>query len=133
MFGFKSKTTKEIGDEAEKLACDYLIQHGLALVERNYQIKGGEIDIVMRDNQHLVFIEVRCRNNTRFGSGAESVDARKQARLIKAASAYLQEKSTQTHQPARFDVMSITSSQLSSQTSSGSQPEIEWIKDAFQA
>ena len=133
MFGFKSRTTKEIGDEAERLACKYLEKQGLILVERNYQIKGGEIDIVMRDNQHLVFIEVRYRNNTNFGSGAESVDSRKQARLIKAASLYLQEKSTQAHQPARFDVMSISSGQLSSQSSSQPQPEIEWIKDAFQA
>lgn len=133
MFGFKSKTTKDIGDEAEKLACEYLIEQGLTLVERNFQVKGGEIDIVMRDGKHLVFIEVRYRNNNRFGSGAESVDGRKQARLIKAASAYLQTKSTLTYQPARFDVMSITAGELASQSSSGTQPAIEWIKDAFQA
>ncbi|MGD8483941.1 MAG: YraN family protein [Thioalkalispiraceae bacterium] len=133
MFGFKSRTSKQIGDEAEKLACDYLTRQGLTLVERNYQIKGGEIDLVMRDDQHLVFIEVRCRNNRRFGSGAESVDARKQARLIKAATTYLQQHSAQTLQPARFDVMSISTAQPQTESSSEPQPEIEWIKDAFQA
>lgn len=133
MFGFKSRNTKQIGDEAEQLACQFLENQGLTLVESNYRIKGGEIDLVMRDNQHLVFIEVRYRSNNSFGSGAESVDGRKQARLIKAASVYLLEKSSQTTQPARFDVMSISAAQPSSQSSSQLQPEIEWIKDAFQA
>lgn len=133
MFGFKSRNKKQIGDEAEQLACQFLENQGLTLVESNYRIKGGEIDLVMRDNQHLVFIEVRYRSNNSFGSGAESVDGRKQARLIKAASVYLLEKSSQTTQPARFDVMSISAAQSSSQSSSQLQPEIEWIKDAFQA
>ena len=133
MFGFKSRSTKQIGDEAERLACQYLENKGLTLVEKNYRIKGGEIDLVMRDNQHLVFIEVRCRNNANYGSGAETVDGRKQARLIKAATVYLLEKSSQATQPARFDVMSISAIQHSSQSSSRPQPEIEWIKDAFQA
>lgn len=125
MFGFTSKNTKQIGDEAEKLAYDFLVRQGLHLVERNYRIKGGEIDLIMHDAPHLVFVEVRYRKNTRFGSGADSVDYRKQSRLIKAATSYLMEKSSQAHQPARFDVISITSSDT--------QPEIEWIKDAFQA
>lgn len=125
MFGFTSKTTREIGTDAEKLARDFLVQQGLDLVERNYQIKGGEIDLIMRDEPHLVFVEVRYRKNNRFGSGADSVDYRKQSRLIKAATNYLMEKSSHAHQPARFDVISITSSDT--------KPEIEWIKDAFQA
>ncbi|MEJ2141749.1 MAG: YraN family protein [Gammaproteobacteria bacterium] len=125
MFGFTSKTTREIGAEAEKLARDFLVQQGMDLVERNYQIKGGEIDLIMRDEPHLVFVEVRYRKNNRFGSGADSVDYRKQSRLIKAATNYLLEKSSHAHQPARFDVISITSSDTN--------PEIEWIKDAFQA
>jgi len=137
MFGFESKTSKEIGNQAEKWACDYLIQQGLSLVERNYQIKGGEIDLVMRDKKHLVFIEVRYRNNNRFGSAAESVDFKKQARLIKAASSYLLEKSSETHQAARFDVISITPNQSASPSASESsfesQAELEWFKDAFQA
>lgn len=125
MFGFTSKTTREIGADAEKLARDFLVQQGLDLVEHNYQIKGGEIDLIMRDEPHLVFVEVRYRKNNRFGSGADSVDYRKQSRLIKAATNYLMEKSSHAHQPARFDVISITSSDT--------KPEIEWIKDAFQA
>ena len=125
MFGFTSKNTKEIGAEAEKLAQDFLQQKGLSLVECNYQVKGGEIDLIMRDDPHLVFIEVRYRKNDRFGSGAETVDYRKQSRIIKAATNYLMDKSGRATQPARFDVISITSSE--------SQPEIEWIKDAFQA
>lgn len=125
MFGFTSKNSKEIGDEAENLAHDFLVEQGLSPVERNYQVKGGEIDLIMQDEPHLVFVEVRYRKNKRFGSGAESIDYRKQSRLIKAATSYMMAKSNGAHTPARFDVISITSSDT--------QPEIEWIKDAFQA
>jgi putative endonuclease len=125
MFGLTSKNTKEIGAEAEKLAQEFLLENGMSLVESNYQIKGGEIDLIMRDEPHLVFVEVRYRKNTRFGSGADSVDFRKQSRLIKAATSYMLNETSTAHTPARFDVISITSSDT--------QPEIEWIKDAFQA
>lgn len=124
MFSLLSNT-KELGDKAEKLALDYLLDKGLKLVEKNYRIKGGEIDLIMKDDQYLVFTEVRYRKNKRYGSGAESVDFKKQARLIKAASSYLQEFAKLAHQPARFDVISITASD--------GEFDIEWIQNAFQA
>jgi len=111
------------GAEAEAAACDHLQQQGLTLIERNYRCRQGEIDLIMRAAKCLVFVEVRYRASSRFGSSAESVDWRKQGKLINAANHYLQRHSH--HGPSRFDVVAVTSHQ--------EQLRLEWIRDAFQA
>lgn len=118
-------TSLQIGIAAESLACDYLLQQGLDLLERNYRTPRGEVDLIMQDHDHMVFVEVRFRRNHRFGSGADSVHASKQDKLIKTALYYLQQHPKLAKRPVRFDVVSIT-------TING-QPDIDWIKDAFQA
>ncbi len=110
------------GDQAETLACSHLQQTGLQLVEKNYRCKGGEIDLIMRDGESLVFVEVRFRKSSSFGSAAESVTASKQRKLITAASHYLQRQ--RNSWPCRFDVVGITGEH---------DPVIQWIKDAFQS
>ena len=70
--------TKQTGQQAEDAARRYLKAQGLSLVESNYNCTRGEIDLIMKDNSTIVFIEVRFRRNTSFGSGAESVDYHKQ-------------------------------------------------------
>lgn len=111
------------GADAEALACRHLSAHGLSLVQRNYHCARGELDLIMRDGVELVFVEVRFRKHDHFGSGAESVDRRKQTKLIAAALHYLQH--TQQHkQPCRFDVVAITPR--------GPSHTIDWIRDAFQ-
>ena len=111
------------GDVAENEALQYLRQHGLRLVRRNYQCKLGEIDLIMSDGTCLVFVEVRFRRNSRFGSPAETVVARKQQRLIRTAMHYLQNHKLDS--PCRFDVIGISGDSDTVQ--------VEWIKDAFQA
>jgi len=113
------------GEAAEALACTYLQQQGLTLIEQNYRCRGGEIDLIMSHSNSTVFVEVRYRRSTRFGSGAESVDYRKQQKLIHAAHHYLQQNPKQANKPARFDVVSIQMQ--------GDTPSIDWIRDAFQA
>ena len=113
------------GKAAEERACAYLNTQGLQLLTRNYHCRRGEIDLVMRHGQYLVFIEVRYRRSARFGSAAESVDGRKQGRLLAAAQHYLQQHRVQT-QPCRFDVVAITADR-------GDNSAIQWIQDAFQA
>lgn len=113
------------GERAERLACRYLEQAGLVLLERNYRCPRGELDLVMDDAQTLVFVEVRFRRQPRFGSGAESVDPRKRARLIATAQHYLQRHPRRAAQPARFDVVAIALQ--------NGQPAIDWIQDAFRA
>jgi putative endonuclease len=116
---------KDTGDQAETAACNYLQQQGLSLVERNYLCKRGEIDLIMRDKQHTVFVEVRYRRNNRFGSSAESVDWRKQAKLLATAEHYLQQHPRAAQGACRFDVVALS-------TDNGQQT-IDWIPDAFRA
>jgi putative endonuclease len=117
--------TDNTGQEAETLACDYLQAKGLALVERNYRSRFGEIDLIMDDRDCLIFVEVRYRRQARYGSGAESVDARKQARLVACARHYLRRHPRAAQRPCRFDVVAIDGG--------GSKPDIVWIADAFPA
>lgn len=110
------------GNEAEKLACGYLEQKGLHTLERNYRCKMGEIDIIMQDQDTLVFVEVRYRKQNAFGSAAESVTPSKQKKLIRAAYHYL--GFHQRHNSlCRFDVLAITGT---------ANEQIEWIPNAFQ-
>lgn len=110
------------GNQAESLACTYLQRAGLVLVARNYRCRQGELDLVMDEQGTLVFIEVRYRRSSGFGSPAESVHTSKRLRLIAAARHYLHEHASD--QPCRFDVIAI----------SGDKPyQIDWIRDAFQA
>ena len=120
-----SKTALATGLEAEELACQYLQQQGLKILSRNFRTPRGELDVIMEDGKTIVFVEIRYRKQTRFGSGAESVTQAKQAKLITTALYYLQQHPKYTHRPTRFDVVSITR-----QTG---QAEIDWIKDAFQS
>ena len=113
------------GEAAEAQACRYLEQQGMQLRQRNYRCRQGEIDLVMEHGEQLVFVEVRYRRSTRFGSGAESVDTRKQHKLVLAAQHYLQSHPKLSKRPARFDVVSM---RLDGQTT-----KIDWIQDAFQA
>ncbi|MFH0341074.1 MAG: YraN family protein [Chromatiales bacterium] len=116
--------TRERGAWAESIALRYLGARGLRLLTRNYRCLAGEIDIVMKDNDTLVFIEVRYRAGTDYGSPLETINHTKQTRILKTASHYLQTHRMSTgHAPCRFDVVVVT----------GAKPYTEWIKAAFQA
>ena len=81
---------KEAGDNAEANAQHYLQQQGLIAIESNFHSRYGEIDLVMRDRQYLVFVEVRYRKHGRFGSGADTITPHKQRKIILTANHYLQ-------------------------------------------
>jgi putative endonuclease len=110
--------SRGVGEAKELLAEDYLKRRHLQPIARNHRCRFGEIDLVMRDGETLVFVEVRYRRSDRFGSPAETVDRRKQQRLAAAASHYLQAHPTVL--PCRFDVVAVSG-----------EDRIEWIKDAF--
>ncbi len=114
---------KAIGDEAELLACNYLSQQGLRLLERNYRCRGGEIDLIMQHDDSLVFIEVRYRKNIAYGHATETITTHKQRRLIHCARVYMNHHDN-WNVPARFDVVSIEGEP--------GQRQIEWISNAFQ-
>lgn len=96
---------RELGQWGEEIAASYLVKKGLKIVERNVQIRSGEIDIVALDRQTLVFVEVKTRRQTKYGLPFESVTRKKQQKLRELALYYLQ-----MHKGAssfRFDVCSI--------------------------
>lgn len=109
------------GQLAEDMALDFLKQKGLSLVDRNYRTRFGEIDLIMKDESHIVFVEVRFRSSNQFGGAAMSVDHRKQKKLIKCAQHYIANSSTTLG--FRFDVVAISPS--------NTQHEIQWITNAF--
>ncbi len=121
------------GANAETLACRYLSEQGVKIVERNYRTQRGEIDIIARDEGTLVFVEVRLRSNPGFGGAAQSIDARKQARLISAAQHYLLKKGLTDAQPCRFDAicMSAVDTDTAKTDTHTNKQHIDWIRDAF--
>ncbi|NIB40086.1 YraN family protein [Pseudomaricurvus alkylphenolicus] len=113
------------GQEKERTAEQFLLARGLKLQQRNFRSKVGEIDLIMMDNDTLVFVEVRYRSNPNFGHPAETVDYRKQRKLIRCAQFYLQQQYGDHPPPCRFDVMAASEEQGESR--------FEWIKDAIGA
>jgi len=114
---------RKLGDRGERRAEAWLSRQGLRPVERNWSCRHGEIDLVMRDGEVLVFVEVRLRTPRGFASGAESVDWHKQRRLAQAASVFLARHPEFQEAPCRFDVIGIA----------GTDGELDWIRDAFEA
>jgi len=112
------------GARAEQLARNYLEQQGLYFRQANFRCRRGEIDLIMQDGDTLVFVEVRYRRNSRYGTAAETVDRHKQRKLVTTALFYLQSNPQLARLSGRFDVIAISGD-------SGS-PRIDWHPDAIQ-
>jgi putative endonuclease len=113
---------RSAGAEAEELAAAFLARHGLHIVERNWRRRCGEIDLVARDGDVLVFVEVRLRRRGDFGGAAASITAAKRARLIAAAEQYL---AGLPHVPAcRVDAVLLDALDPA---------RIEWLRDVVAA
>ena len=125
-------TTKQTGDASENLAEHYLITQGLRVISRNFRYKTGEIDLIMEDDQHLIFVEVRYRKNKLFGSGSETIGVKKQQRLIQTARYYLQKYNLTESRACRFDVVSI-SGELTAALKASDKCDIQWLPNAFTA
>lgn len=104
-------------------AGEFLEQEGLVVLARNFRCRGGEIDLVLRDGDTVVIAEIRYRADNAFGTPAETVDGRKQLRLIACARRFLQSYPALAQAPLRFDVVALA----------GRDRRIEWIRDAFRA
>ena len=108
-----------VGSCAENDAARFLERNGLAIVARNYRTRCGEIDLVARDGETLVFVEVRLRTDARFGGAVESIGAAKRRRIVAAALHYLMGLRPQPR--CRFDVVTLDHG------------EPEWLRAAFDA
>lgn len=93
------------GAAAEQEALSWLRQRGLVLVQQNYHCRGGEIDLIMRDQQTLVFVEVRARAAGSMVRAEDSIDARKQLRLAQAVRHYLAQNPAAADRYLRVDVL----------------------------
>lgn len=113
--------SRQTGFKAEEYARHYLTQQGLIWRTSNYQCRLGEVDLIMHDGVYLVFIEVRSRRSSTFGSAVETITTAKQRKIIKTALLYLQVNKLHEKYPIRFDVISLQ----------GEPPEINWVKNAF--
>ncbi|MBQ74440.1 MAG: YraN family protein [Gammaproteobacteria bacterium] len=111
-------TTTARGNQAESRALAHLESNGCQFLVRNYRTKAGEIDIIVQDNQTLVFVEVRYRSDSSRGTGAETVTHGKRLKIIKTAERFLATHKQFRNMPCRFDVISMGRS-------------IDWIKRAF--
>lgn len=106
------------GAAAEAAAADFLARRGLRLVERNFRVRGGEIDLICADGGTTVFVEVRLRSRSDYGGAAASITAEKQRRLVLAARHWL---ARHGERPCRFDCVLFDGDR------------IQWLRDAFTA
>ncbi|MCI9180233.1 MAG: YraN family protein [Lachnospiraceae bacterium] len=104
---------RELGRRYELFAADYLKKQGYRIVELNFCCRQGEVDIIARDKDVLVFIEVKYRKNLHSGAPAEAVDAKKQQKIRSAARYYLYRKRYGEDVPCRFDVVGIVGEKIS--------------------
>ncbi len=110
---------RSIGSEYENMAVEYLKNHGYKIIERNFYCKQGEIDIIAKNENYLVFVEVKYRRGQDKGHPVDAVNYKKQNRIIKSAKYYMYKNNIKEGQGVRFDVVAILGE------------NIELIKDAF--
>ena len=106
------------GQGWERHAMEHLCKHGLSLVECNFTCKSGEIDLIMRDGESLVFVEVRQREGSAHGGAAASITPAKIRRLVRAAQTYLLR--FPRGPPCRYDVVAIDGDRL------------DWLRNAIE-
>lgn len=107
------------GAIAEQIAVKFLQQKGLILIETNFRCKYGEIDLIMRDDNTLVFVEVRLRNNQSYGGAGMSITPHKQKKLTHSAEYYLQKHGNVA---CRFDAILLSDTDINT---------VEWLQNAF--
>jgi len=112
--------TREKGAAYEQIAAEYLQKHGITIVERNYRNRRGEIDIIGKDGDYTVFIEVKYRKDSVAGHPAEAVNYGKQRKICKVADYYRMVHHMGDFTPVRYDVVAICGA------------EITWYQNAFE-
>jgi putative endonuclease len=114
-------TTQAQGAAAEESAARFLAERGLCVIERNFRVRGGEIDLICHDGATVVFVEVRLRRRADYGGAAASITASKQAKLVMAARHWLARHGQYADRSCRFDCVLMDGA------------GIEWLRDAFSA
>ncbi len=103
---------RDVGFHYEDLACEYLKEQGYTIIERNYHNRFGEIDIIAREGDYLVFVEVKYRSDDSYGYPEEFVNYRKQRKIIKTAEYYLMKARAPLDVLCRFDIVGIVGEEI---------------------
>lgn len=111
---------RQTGAKYEQMAADFLTSNGVSITERNFRNRFGEIDLVARDGEYLVFVEVKYRSSARKGSPQEAVNYAKQRKICKVADYYRMTHKISESTAVRYDVIGIMDGKL------------EWYKNAFE-
>jgi putative endonuclease len=115
-----------VGRSGEEAARTYLKRRGVRILAENFVCAAGEIDLIGRDGETLLFIEVKARTSDTFGPPQLAVHRRKQRQIVRAAQWYLAER-RMPDVPCRFDVLAVTF------PPGGGAPRVDWVRDAFPA
>lgn len=121
-----AKNTRGIGNLTEDIACQHLTKNGLTLVTKNFNHRIGEIDLIMKDKNNIVFIEVRYRKNINYGRPEETVTFKKQKKIKSTALLFIARHSEHKNCQPRFDVVAMTTDNNCKDNIS-----INWIQNAF--
>ena len=124
-----SRRNQLTGAKGEEIAAKFLLKKGYRILDRNYRTPLGEIDIIAREGETLVFVEVKTRSSAQFGPPQLAVNHRKQVKMTHVALTYLSHRKI-THSPCRFDVVAIRNHWKGA--GNGREPEIELIRNAFE-
>lgn len=103
---------RKVGSQYENRAAEFLEKQGYAILERNYQSRAGEIDLIARDGDCLAFVEVKYRRDKRRGQALEAVNFQKQRRISRAALLYRAQNRISEETPCRFDAVGIDGEQI---------------------
>ncbi len=124
MTWIKADTSHARGRATEAFAEQYLIQQGLIPIDRNVHCRQGEIDLIMKENQILVFVEVKYRKNNHFGGAISAIPQSKQDKIKHCVAFYLHKVNLNEYNtPCRFDVIALEGDI--------NQPQVTWLKNAF--
>ncbi len=110
---------RKVGADKESLAATFLEKQGVAILERNYRSRSGEIDLIGREGEYLVFFEVKYRNNADMGHPEEAVGYAKQRQICRVADYYRCVRQLSPRTAVRYDVIAIEGEQM------------RWVKNAF--
>lgn len=103
---------RQLGEQYETMAVQYLTKAGYRVLERNFRCRTGEIDIIAKDGEYLVFVEVKYRSGRTCGSPLEAVDHKKQQTIIRVAQYYMMKHGYATQTNCRFDVVAIQGTEV---------------------
>ena len=112
---------RQVGTQKEEVAIKYLEENGYQIIQKNFYCKTGEIDIIAKDEDYFVFIEVKYRTSDKYGLPTEAVNFHKMRKITRAAMFYMLKNNISTNIPIRFDVVVLLKEQ------------IHLVKNAFEA